>query len=243
MYYIIMASSTFLSVVRQAGLRSVAGLVGTLVLVPAFFFLAAGRLDLWQGWALALVTTMGLAGSRVLLIRRNPNLALERARAGDKAGVKGWDRVLMPLSMLFYMPVTWIVAGLDLRWGWSPAPRLDIQLVALLFLALGYILAIWAMLENAFFSTYVRIQTERDHHVVSTGPYAWIRHPGYAGGVLSGLATPLLLGSLWALLPALVGIAVLVARTALEDRTLRAELPGYAGYTRLVRFRLIPGIW
>ena len=99
------------------------------------------------------------------------------------------------------------------------------------------------MASNAFFSAYVRIQTERGHAVVSTGPYRWVRHPGYASGLGSTLATPFVLGSVWALVPAGLVVVLLVVRTALEDRTLRKELPGYAEYSGRVRFRLVPGVW
>jgi protein-S-isoprenylcysteine O-methyltransferase Ste14 len=99
------------------------------------------------------------------------------------------------------------------------------------------------MLANRFFSAVVRIQTDRGHVVVSDGPYRVMRHPGYAGGMLSYLASPLLLSSLWMFIPAVLTVAAMVARTALEDRTLRAELPGYADYARRVRYRLLPGLW
>ena len=238
-----MAGIRFSSVLRQAGWRALVGFFGTVILVPAVLFLAAGRLDWWPGWAVSLFTAFTLVGSRILLIRRNPQLALERAHAGEKAGVKSWDRILMPLSMLFYMPLTWIAAGLDVRFSWSPPADLYGHIGAFIAMAAGYGVAIWAFLENAFFSTYVRIQSEREHTVVSSGPYAVIRHPAYAGGLLSALATPFVLGSNWALIPTLIGMAVMVARTVLEDRALRAELPGYAGYARQVRWRLLPGVW
>ena len=96
---------------------------------------------------------------------------------------------------------------------------------------------------NRFFSGTVRIQTERGHRVVTGGPYRFVRHPGYLGGVISYLAMPLILGSAWAYIPAAVGMAVTAIRAALEDRTLKKELPGYLEYTQATRYRLIPGIW
>jgi protein-S-isoprenylcysteine O-methyltransferase Ste14 len=110
-------------------------------------------------------------------------------------------------------------------------------------MTLGSALGNWAMLENRFFSGYVRIQTDRGHMVVSNGPYRSIRHPGYLGGIVTWLAAPLALGSLWALIPAGAVVVAYVIRTALEDRTLQAELDGYKEYARQTRYRLVPGVW
>jgi protein-S-isoprenylcysteine O-methyltransferase Ste14 len=139
--------------------------------------------------------------------------------------------------------ITWIVAGLDVRFGWSPQISLALQLVALAIVAAGYFLGTWAMVANKFFSAVVRIQKERDHTVVTDGPYRLVRHPAYTGGVLAYLATPIMLGSLWALIPAGLTVVVLIIRTALEDKTLREELPGYDEYAQQTRHRLLPAIW
>jgi protein-S-isoprenylcysteine O-methyltransferase Ste14 len=108
---------------------------------------------------------------------------------------------------------------------------------------LGYVLSSWALLENRFFSGVVRIQKDRGHQVVSTGPYGFVRHPGYAGALLAYLVTPVLLDSTWAFIPAVLMAGVVILRTALEDRTLQEELPGYKDYARKTRYRLLPGIW
>ena len=136
-----------------------------------------------------------------------------------------------------------VVAGLEERWGWAPPVGAPLQWAAGIAMGLGLGLFSWSMAANAYFAVVVRVQTERGHQVVSGGPYSVVRHPGYAGTILFALAAPLLLDSPWALLPAAVLIGSLVARTALEDRTLRTELPGYGAYARRVRFRLLPGIW
>ena len=104
-------------------------------------------------------------------------------------------------------------------------------------------LAHWAMLANPFFEKTVRIQEERGHHVATGGPYRFVRHPGYVAFILMGFALPLGVGSAWALVPAGLNAALIVARTALEDRTLRRELPGYAEYAQRTRYRLLPGVW
>lgn len=214
-----------------------------LALVPAALFLSAGRLDWGMGWTVFGVMLAATLVSRLLVARANPDLLQERASAGERGGVPDWDRWLVRVIGLAGPVAIAVVAGLDLRFGWSPALPLMVVAAAIGVLIGGYALSTWAMASNPFFSAYVRIQTDRGHTVVSRGPYQWLRHPGYAGGVLGDIAVPLALGSLWALIPGAVTIAVMVLRTALEDRTLRAQLPGYKEYAEKVRYRLLPGLW
>jgi protein-S-isoprenylcysteine O-methyltransferase Ste14 len=136
-----------------------------------------------------------------------------------------------------------IVAGLDERFGWSPQTAPAIHLIGLTFFALGQGLFSWAMALNKYFSTLVRIQIDRGHTVATSGPYRYIRHPSYTGYIVSFLGMSLALGSLWALTPTGLIACLLVVRTALEDRTLQDELPGYKDYAERVRYRLLPGIW
>ena len=117
------------------------------------------------------------------------------------------------------------------------------RILALVLLVAGYALGAYALIENRFFSGVVRIQTERGHKVISSGPYRWVRHPGYSSAFLSYLAAPVLLDSYWALLPAVLLLVGLVIRTRLEDCYLQENLEGYREYARKVRFRLLPGIW
>lgn len=146
--------------------------------------------------------------------------------------------------MGIFMFVTYIIACLDVRNGWSPVILLGWQVAALVVCFLGYdVLLLWSMIVNAFFTAIIRIQTERGHHVVSSGPYRFVRHPGYLGTILFDIFSPLLLGSLWALIPSVAAGLVLVVRTSLEDKTLQNELPGYREYASRTRYRLIPGIW
>ena len=213
------------------------------LLLMAVLFLAAGKLGWWEGWAYVVQAFIVLVFSRAVLIHKNPDLARERADAGRKENVKSWDRILLPL-MSIILPVTgYIVAGLDERFGWSPDLPNGIQIVALLLIFAGSMIGTWAMIANRFFSSHVRIQAERGHTVVSDGPYRFVRHPGYAGNVLAWIASPVFFSSTWAAIPAILAIGVAVVRTALEDRTLQAELPGYRDYARIVRRRLVPGIW
>ena len=116
-------------------------------------------------------------------------------------------------------------------------------MAGLVVFVLGMGLMTWAMIVNNFFSLVVRIQKDRGHTVVSSGPYAYVRHPGYIGGILFQLATPVMLGTLWALVPAGLAACLIVIRTVLEDKTLQAELDGYKDYAARVRYRLLPGVW
>ena len=155
----------------------------------------------------------------------------------------GWDKAIATAYGLLSNIGTLLIAGLDVRFGWSPSISLAVQLIALVMLLLGFALASWAMLSNAFFATTVRIQGERGHAVATGGPYRYTRHPGYAGWLLAGIATPLVLDSWWALIPAVLGGIFLVVRTTFEDRTLQEELNGYREYAQKVPYRLLPSIW
>jgi protein-S-isoprenylcysteine O-methyltransferase Ste14 len=141
------------------------------------------------------------------------------------------------------MLAEWIVGGLDVRFHGAGLMITSVHLAGQIATCAGYGLFLWAMASNAYFTNVVRIQTDRGHQVQSGGPYRWVRHPGYSGTILAMLATPFLLGSGWALVPAVCSTGLFFLRTALEDRTLRAELPGYEEFTRRTRFRIIPGIW
>lgn len=146
----------------------------------------------------------------------------------------------MAVSIVFPMV---IVAGLDHRFNWSPEFPLWLSIVGFIFIAFGYTFAAWALAENRFFSGVVRIQTDRGHVVCDTGPYRFVRHPGYSGSILSLFGIVLALGSIWTLIPAMVALIITVIRTVLEDQTLQEELPGYRYYAQRVHFRLIPGIY
>ncbi len=216
-----------------------------LLLVPAALFIPAGRLDWGMGWVFVSLYIFTLVVSRVIVMRQDPGLAVERARSieRDREGVKDWDRVLSPLVALLGPLFIWIVAGLDERFGWSPPISPWLPIVAIIVALSGSVLATWAMLSNTFFSGTVRIQEERGHTVASGGPYRYVRHPGYVAGILFDVATPLILGSLWALIPTALTVCAFVVRTALEDKTLREELDGYKEYAQRTRYRLLPGVW
>jgi protein-S-isoprenylcysteine O-methyltransferase Ste14 len=209
------------------------------VFVAVSLFVPAGRWDWGWGWAMVALYAAWVGATTLLLIRRSPELLAERA--ARRKGGKGWDMALMSIVGLLTVGKH-IVAGLDVRWGGAQMP-LAPHLIGLVVAGLGYALGVWAMVANAFFSKIVRIQEDRSHTVVSGGPYRVVRHPGYLGTVAFELSTPFLLGSWWALIPGALAALLMVVRTALEDRTLQAELNGYAEYSRKVRHRLLPGVW
>jgi protein-S-isoprenylcysteine O-methyltransferase Ste14 len=151
---------------------------------------------------------------------------------------------LAALSFLFFYPITLLIAELDTgRMGWTKPYPIVFQCIALILYTLGNIIGSWALLSNRYFSTFVRLQRERGHEVVTQGPYRFIRHPGYAGTILAAIALPIGLGSVWALIPATTGVCGFILRTKFEDEFLLRELSGYNQYTSVVRYRQIPGVW
>ena len=223
-----------------------AGLIVRLIMFVFFLslpFLAAGTLAWPQGLIYLGLLLFFVVSSRIIIARKWPDLVRERVRGGELADSKKWDKPLSSIVGLWGLLATWIVAGLNVRFGWPPPIPIELQVIGLIVFVLGTFLGTWAMIVNRFFSAVVRIQTDRGHTVVTTGPYRFVRHPAYAGGVLTYLATPFLLNSLWALIPALLTVVLIIVRTALEDKTLQAELPGYKEYAQHTHYRLLPGVW
>lgn len=211
-----------------------------LVFMGVALFWSAGTFDWWPAWAALGLTATWILATGVVIVHYHPDLLAERL--GSRKGAKPWDTAIMSLHGILQLGV-YIVAGLDQRYQWLPGLPVVSQIGALIICCLGYGMVVWASARNAFFSQIVRIQIERGHRVVTGGPYRHIRHPAYAGGILTEVCVPILLGSWWALVIGLVDAAVMLLRTVLEDRTLQAELPGYADYASEVRYRLVPGVW
>ena len=210
------------------------------LMVAALLFGSAGSLEWAMGWALVALYVVWVAANALILMPRSPGLLAERARR--RTSEKSWDNVILAIYGVMTL-VKLIVAGLDFRYGWTPPLPTALPITALLIAALGYGLVTWAMVANAFFALANRIQTERGHTVTTRGPYRAVRHPGYVGSIVFELATPILLGSYWALLPGGISALLMIVRTALEDRTLHSELAGYTDYAHRVRYRLLPGVW
>jgi protein-S-isoprenylcysteine O-methyltransferase Ste14 len=220
-------------------IRAIVVTVALFLLLGGCLFGGAGTMSWPIAWAVLGIYSASKAATFAFV---DPALIKERAAPGQ--GVDRVDKVLATLGYLGLYPGSFVAAGLDaVRFGPTiPIPQF-IKLTALLIFALGYGIAFWAVLCNPFFSTFVRIQDDRGHSVVSSGPYALVRHPGYAGALLAHLALPFALGSIWALAPAVVGTIFFVVRTSREDRTLRDCLAGYREYQTRVRWRLLPGVW
>lgn len=222
---------------RLANVKSRAPLLFSLTLTAACLFWPAGRLDWMNGWVLL---GLSLGAGLAFTAGVNPELAAERRNI--KAG-KNWDKVLVGVNVLLGPMAVWITAGLDERFHWSSGVSVSAIAAGVAAAVFAAVLIVWAMRSNRFFSSVVRIQKDRGHAVADGGPYRFIRHPGYAGMCLFTLVTPLILGSYWALVPAVANVSVTVLRTMLEDVTLRNELDGYAEYARRVRYRLVPSVW
>jgi protein-S-isoprenylcysteine O-methyltransferase Ste14 len=212
----------------------------TLVIFVLCLFLPAGSWTWARGWLFFAAVVASLVVVSLYLRRANPDVIA--ARTNRHEGTKGWDRwvlgVLLPL-MVSILPVSSLD---DRRFHWSHVPWWACGIGYVLLLS-GLAGTTWAESVNKFFERTVRIQTDRGHSVIDTGPYALVRHPGYVAAFMLILGMPLCLGSYWALVPAVLCCLILVVRTVMEDRTLRAELPGSREYAQRVRYRLVPGVW
>lgn len=226
--------------VNSPAFRRVLGVFAGVVLWSAILFLSAGTLRWTRAWLYVALYFTTLVTTGIVVHLKNPVVIAQRGKR--HTGTKGFDQIIVPLITLafFVLPV---VAGSDavrFRWSRIASPAL---MVAIPIYVLGALAAGWSMVANPFLEATVRIQDDRAHQVISSGPYAFVRHPMYSGVILQSLAAPLLLGSVWSY--AVTGATVLLfgVRTALEDRTLRRELPGYESYAKATRYRLFPGVW
>ena len=216
--------------------------ITTYISVPITLLVCGLDLGWWQAWVFfVLIVTTGIGG-RIWAEHRHPGILAERFnfKAQD---VKSWDKVIAPLMALSLTFPLAIVAGLDHSFEWSPLFPIWINVLGLVLITFGYVFASWALVENAFFSSFVRIQKDREHKVCNSGPYRIVRHPGYAGSIWALPGIVLALGSVWTLIPVVIAIIIAVIRTQLEDRTLQEELKGYKEYVQEVRYRLIPGVY
>lgn len=223
----------------EYGRRRIFQVLFTLLLAVIFLFIAAGSITYLWGWVYLAISLLALIVGAWYVFKRNPQAINERGRPAE--GQKGWDKIIISVYVVFFVSV-YIISGFDARFSWSSVP-IWLHLVGILFTFASSALTYAAMAHNKFLSLYVQVAQERGHKVASSGPYRYVRHPMYVSLVISWPALALLLGSYWALIPGLVASGLIVVRTALEDRTLQVELPGYAEYSHQVRFRLLPGVW
>jgi protein-S-isoprenylcysteine O-methyltransferase Ste14 len=219
------------------------GFIITYLLIPPVLLISGWDLGWWQAWLYSLLIVVAGIGPRMWAEKRHPGLLAERGKFGKAQGVKSWDKVLSPLMAVSMTFPLFIVAGLDHHFGWSPVFPTWLNILGFILIVHGYTFAGWALAENRFFSSVVRIQTDRGHMVCDSGPYRILRHPGYAGNIIALPGIILALGSVWTIIPVIVALIITVIRTALEDKTLQEELPGYRDYARRVRYRLIPFVF
>jgi protein-S-isoprenylcysteine O-methyltransferase Ste14 len=209
--------------------------------LSALLFLSAGRLDWLNGWIFVVLWFAPKICHTLVIGRRDPGLIAERA--SQPAGQKAWDKIILTIYLVFSV-ATIVVAGLDgSHSGWSGAIALFLPVTGAAIYIAAYALFFWASWVNTFLSRVSRVQEDRNHRVVTSGPYQYLRHPTYLATVLLWIVTPLILESWWALIPGGLAGVMMIIRTALEDRMLYEELPGYAEYTKRVPFRLVPGLW
>ncbi len=213
------------------------------LLIPFVLLVSGGDLGWWQAWLYSLLLLSAGLGGRIWAERRHPGLTAERQNIENFKAAKAWDKWLAPLMALSIGYPVVLVAGLDHRFSWSAEFPLWLNLGGFILIFLGYAFAAWALIENRFFYSVVCINPDRGHVVCDSGPYRFVRHPGYAGNVLGLLGIVLALASVWALIPATVASIIVLIRTSLEDKTLKAELSGYRDYAKRVRYRLIPAIY
>jgi protein-S-isoprenylcysteine O-methyltransferase Ste14 len=185
-------------------------LIITYLLIPLVLLVCGWDLGWWQAWVFSLLIVAAGVGGRILAERRHPGLTAERQNTKSVQKAKAWDKVLAPLMAISISFPLVIVAGLDHRYRWSPVIPLWINILGFILVAIGYILAVWALVENRFFSSVVRIQTERGHVVCDTGPYRIVRHPGYAGNILPLPGIVLALSSVWTVIPAVVALVIAI---------------------------------
>ena len=223
----------------RSGITRIITVLGMLLLFGVLLFSIAGRLDWPEAWVFLTIYLLGILSNGLGALRRHPEMINERGRVGKN--VKSWDK-LIGIFYTICLLGTLVLAGLDARFAWSSVP-LWAKILGGIGFIISLLLAFSAMLANTFLSTFVRIQDDRGHTTVSSGPYRFVRHPMYAGSLFMFWGIPLLLGSWWALIASGLNMIVLVVRTALEDRMLQAELPGYQEYAQKFRYRLFPGIW
>jgi len=203
-------------------------------------FISAGRIDYYQGW---IYSAMSLLGLLMSFAPTNEDDELLNERSKPPKDAKEWDKHILKLSALSTI-IALVVAGLDSgRYQWSPHLHWGTCLLGIVLMFIGQLLFLIAKKTNRFFSSVVRIQNDRGHTVCETGLYRFVRHPGYLGMIISWVGFPLLIGSIWSIIPIVFAIVLLLVRTRLEDRTLIKELTGYSQYIQKTRYRLVPGIW
>ena len=224
----------------KAVAKSRGQIIFSLLLMVAVFFLSAGTFDIPSAWFFFGLYFAGLLVNIPIFLKYNPDVITARSEI-LKGEMKWWDKIFAILYVFFLLVIP-AVCGLSIRFG-GPELPMEYFFAGILLYAVGWGFSSWALVANRFFEGAVRIQKERGHKVITTGPYAIVRHPGYAGMIMVYMALPFGLGSLYGLAPALLLAFAFVFRTHFEDEFLRKELEGYREYSNKTKCRLIPFIW
>ena len=212
---------------------------GTL-LFYAIIFISAGSISYWQGWVYVVIGFF-MVIMNFTVFKLDSGLLKERSKPGE--GTKSWDKLILVLTFLVTIFI-YVIAGLDSgRFHWSPKFHWSLYSLGIIFTIVGQLLFLIAQKQNKFFSSTVRIQTDRGHTVCESGLYKIVRHPAYLGQIIQTIGFPLLFGSLWSIMPVCVSIVLIMTRTYLEDRTLKDELKGYIEYSGKTQYKLIPYIF
>ncbi len=228
---------------NKYGRKELIGHLAGPVFIATLFFLVAGRIDIFRAWLWAIVTFAYYTGGMLVILKVNPLLLNERGNWNKKKDTKSWDKILLWVFGTIGLYFHTILMALDVgRFGWSMLNPWFILPGMILYTG-GFNLVYWAMAENTHFETTVRIQHERNHQVISSGPYRIVRHPGYAGLIINNFGSAMIIGSMYGFITASATLIIIGIRTLLEDRTLYAELPGYHAYRQKTRYRLCPFVW
>ncbi|MEA1886564.1 MAG: isoprenylcysteine carboxylmethyltransferase family protein [Bacteroidota bacterium] len=224
----------------RAGINALTSPFRWIIVTGIFYFIASGRIDILRAWIYIGVYIFGSLISGFILMKKAPELLNQRGKM--QKGTEKKDKIVIITYFLFAIVITPVIAGLDYRFDIFSLP------FNLLYLGIGLyvisaILSVWPMLHNPFFEGTVRIQKDRGHKIIESGPYSIVRHPGYLGMLIGSLPLPFAFGSVLSFVPVGIMISLVLIRTYYEDKTLRTELEGYKDYSQKVKYRLIPLLW
>jgi len=225
----------------KSGVRAFLAPIRWITITATLFFLASGELNNWGVWFYFGLYAVGGLIIGILLYKKSPGLLNDRGKIQE--GTKQLDKYIILTYFFFAIVITPLVAGFDKRVNLFEALPYHYLYTAIILYIISAIFSTWPMLYNPFFEGTVRIQKEKNHSVINTGPYTIVRHPGYLGMLLGSISLCLALGSVLAFIPLLIMIILILVRTYFEDTTLQRELPGYTEYCQEVKYRVIPWIW
>lgn len=224
----------------KTGINAITSPFRWIIVTGIIYFIASGRINKIRVWMYIGFYIIGSLIGNIILIKKTPELLNQRGKIQE--GTKIIDKIIIFTYFIFAIVITPLVAGLDSRYKISSLPFHFIY-IGIIFYLLSLFFSVWSMLHNPFFEGTVRIQKDKNHRVISTGPYKIVRHPGYFGMILGSLPIPFSFGSICSFIPVSIMILLVFIRTIYEDKTLQNELEGYKEYCLKVKFRLIPFLW